>query len=229
MIEITTSAPRRTGRRAASPRSPTPTTSAPTCRARLHRERDGAPAAGAPADRPVQRCGRPRARRLRTPLSPDDSFLDDPLRMLRAAGCRQFGLTPDPRFVDAIERLRHRLEIVSAERIRDELSKLLLLDDPTAGLWMLAETGLADEFLPELNAMRLEQDGPHPQGRARPHDRGDPQHPSRAGRAPRRAVPRRGQAEDAPFARRRGELPPPRGGRGADGGGAAARCAIRTT
>ena len=50
---------------------------------------------------------------------------------------------------------------MSAERIRDELSKLLLVDDPSAGLWFLAETGLADEFLPELNSMRLEQDPIH--------------------------------------------------------------------
>ena len=50
---------------------------------------------------------------------------------------------------------------MSAERIRDELSKLLLVDDPSAGLWFLAETGLSDEFLPELNAMRLEQDPIH--------------------------------------------------------------------
>ena len=48
-------------------------------------------------------------------------------------------------------------ERVSAERIRDELSKLLMADDPSAGLWFLAETGLSDEFLPELNSMRLEQ------------------------------------------------------------------------
>ena len=54
-----------------------------------------------------------------------------------------------------------RLEIVSAERIRDELSKLLLVDDPSAGLWFLVETGLSDEFLPELRAMRLEQDPLH--------------------------------------------------------------------
>ena len=57
--------------------------------------------------------------------------------------------------------LRPRLEIVSAERIRDELSKLLLVDDPSAGLWFLVETGLSDEFLPELRAMRLEQDPLH--------------------------------------------------------------------
>jgi poly(A) polymerase len=102
------------------------------------------------------------ARRLRTPLAPEVSFLDDPLRMLRAARfVAQFGLVPEPEVLRAIETLRHRLEIVSAERIRDELSKLLLADDPSAGLWLLAETGLSDEFLPELNTMRLEQDPIH--------------------------------------------------------------------
>jgi poly(A) polymerase len=102
------------------------------------------------------------ARRLRTPLSPAESFLDDPLRMLRAARfVAGFELVPDDDLVAAIEEHRHRLEIVSAERIRDELSKLLLVDDPSAGLWLLAETRLADEFLPELNSMRLEQDPLH--------------------------------------------------------------------
>ncbi len=102
------------------------------------------------------------ARRLRTPRSADESFLDDPLRMLRAARfVAQFDLVPDDDVVGAMERLRHRLEIVSAERIRDELNKLLLATDPSAGLWLLARTGVADEFLPELNAMRLEQDPLH--------------------------------------------------------------------
>jgi poly(A) polymerase len=102
------------------------------------------------------------ARQLRTPLAPEVSFLDDPLRMLRAARfIAQFGLAPDPALSGAVVELRHRLEIVSAERIRDELSKLLLVDDPTTGLWFLAETGLSDEFLPELNQMRLEQDPIH--------------------------------------------------------------------
>jgi poly(A) polymerase len=102
------------------------------------------------------------ARRLRTPLTAEASFLDDPLRMLRAARfIAQFGLAPEPELTAAVVALRHRLEIVSAERIRDELSKLLLVDDPSAGLWFLVETGLADEFLPELGAMRLEQDPVH--------------------------------------------------------------------
>jgi len=99
---------------------------------------------------------------LRTPLAPEVSFEDDPLRMLRAARfVSQLGVTPTPELVASIVELRHRLEIVSAERIRDELSKLLLTEDPTAGLWLLCETQLADEFLPELNAMRLEQDPIH--------------------------------------------------------------------
>jgi len=102
------------------------------------------------------------ARRLRTPLEPDVSFLDDPLRMLRAARfVADLDLVPDRELVDAVERLRTRLEIVSAERIRDELTKLMLVDDPTAGLWFLVDTGLSDEFLPELRAMRLEQDPVH--------------------------------------------------------------------
>ncbi|MGH9026324.1 MAG: CCA tRNA nucleotidyltransferase, partial [Acidimicrobiia bacterium] len=102
------------------------------------------------------------ARRLRTPLEPEISFGDDPLRMMRAARfIAGFGLEPEPDLVAAVEGMRGRLEIVSAERRRDELSKLLIVEDPTAGLWFLCRTGLADEFLPELNAMRLEQDPIH--------------------------------------------------------------------
>jgi len=102
------------------------------------------------------------ARRLRTPLAPEVSFLDDPLRMLRAARfVAAFRLAPDRGVVEAIEEMHGRLEIVSAERIRDELNKLLGVEDPSAGLWLLTRTGLADEFLPELNAMQLEQDPIH--------------------------------------------------------------------
>jgi poly(A) polymerase len=102
------------------------------------------------------------ARRLRTPLSPEVSFDDDPLRMLRAARfVATLGFEPAPEVVAAIADMRARLSIVSAERVRDELSKLLLADDPSPGLWLIARTRLADEFLPELNAMQLEQDPIH--------------------------------------------------------------------
>jgi poly(A) polymerase len=102
------------------------------------------------------------ARRLRTPLAPDESFSDDPLRMLRAARfIAGYGLQPDPALLDAVERLRGRLSIVSAERIRDELSKLLVVEDPSPGLWFVADTELSEEFLPELRAMRVEQDPIH--------------------------------------------------------------------
>jgi len=102
------------------------------------------------------------AKRLDTPLDPEIAFSDDPLRMLRAARfISQLGVTPTPRVVEAIERMRERLRIVSAERIRDELDKLLLGESPGAGLASLVETGLAEEFLPELPALQLEQDPVH--------------------------------------------------------------------
>ena len=102
------------------------------------------------------------AQRLRTPLSPEESFTDDPLRMLRAARFLSgYGLQPDDALVEAVTRLHGRLEIVSAERIRDELDKLLVVDSPADGLWFLTNTGLADEFLPELPALGLEQDPIH--------------------------------------------------------------------
>ena len=102
------------------------------------------------------------AKRLRTPLTPTESFSDDPLRMLRAARfIAGYDLVPDAALVEAVVALRHRLEIVSAERIRDELDKLIQLERPGAGLWFAVDTGLAEEFLPELPAMRLEQDPIH--------------------------------------------------------------------
>jgi len=100
--------------------------------------------------------------RLRTPLSPDESFTDDPLRMLRAARFLSgYSLKPDADLVDAVHRLHGRLEIVSAERIRDELDKLMVVPNPSDGLWFLTATGLAGEFLPELPALGLEQDPIH--------------------------------------------------------------------
>jgi poly(A) polymerase len=111
---------------------------------------------------PFDGAGDLAAARLRTPLSPEESFADDPLRMLRAARfIAGYGLEPVPELTAAVRRMRHRLAIVSAERIRDELDKLLVVPDPTAGLWFLVDTGLMEEFLPEVPAMRLEQDPIH--------------------------------------------------------------------
>ncbi len=102
------------------------------------------------------------AGRLRTPLDPEVSFGDDPLRMLRAARfAARFSLTPDPDLVAAIGRMHGRLAVISAERIRDELDKMMMLDVPSEALWFVVRTGLADEFLPELPALSLEQDPIH--------------------------------------------------------------------
>ncbi len=102
------------------------------------------------------------ATRLRTPLAPEESFSDDPLRMLRAARfVAGYELEPEPELVAAVKTLRGRLEIVSAERIRDELDKLMVVERPGPGLWFLVNTGLAEEFLPELPALALEQDPIH--------------------------------------------------------------------
>ena len=99
---------------------------------------------------------------LRTPLSPEESFSDDPLRMLRAARfIAGLNLVPDQGLVDAVKSMAQRLEIVSRERIRHELDRLITLDHPTAGLWFLVDTGLAQQFFPELPAMSLEQDPIH--------------------------------------------------------------------
>lgn len=102
------------------------------------------------------------ARRLRTPLDPTASFSDDPLRMLRAARfLAGYALEPSEELVAAVEALRDRLAIVSAERIRDELNRLIVLPDPEAGLWFVVKSGLAGVFLPEIPALALEQDTIH--------------------------------------------------------------------
>ena len=99
---------------------------------------------------------------LRTPLAPEISFDDDPLRMLRAARfIARFDMKPVPELVDAVVDRRDRLEIVSAERIRDEFDKLMVLEHPAAGLWFCVDTGLAEHFLPELPGLRLEHDPIH--------------------------------------------------------------------
>jgi poly(A) polymerase len=101
-------------------------------------------------------------KRLRTPLAPEESFGDDPLRMLRAARfIAGYDLVPDDDLVAAVRSMASRLEIVSAERIRDELDKLIVVDDPSSGLFFVVDTGLADQFFPELPGMSLEQDPIH--------------------------------------------------------------------
>jgi poly(A) polymerase len=102
------------------------------------------------------------AARLRTPLDPEVSFGDDPLRMLRAARfIARFSLKPDPALEAAVEAMHDRLSIVSRERIRDELDKIVMVDVPSDALWFVVRTGLAADFLPELPGLALEQDPIH--------------------------------------------------------------------
>lgn len=99
---------------------------------------------------------------LRTPGRPEDSFGDDPLRMMRAARfVAQLGFTVAPDVVHAMRAMAERIEIVSAERVRDELVKLILAPSPRLGLAVLVQAGLADRVLPELPALRLERDEHH--------------------------------------------------------------------
>ena len=99
---------------------------------------------------------------LRTPGRPEDSFSDDPLRMMRAARfAAQLGFTVDPAVVEAMRSMAGRIEIISAERVRDELVKLVCAPYPRLGLTLLVETGLADLVLPELPALALERDEHH--------------------------------------------------------------------
>ena len=155
---------------------------------------------------------------LRTPLAPEESFGDDPLRMLRAARfLTRYRLEPEPALVHAVESMGERLSIVSAERIRDELCRLVVLDDPSPGLWFLADTGLAAQFLPELTAMQLEQDPIHRHKDVLAHTIAVVANTEPGpGPAPRRPVPRHRQAGDPGDRAQRGQLPPPRGGRRPD-------------
>jgi poly(A) polymerase len=102
------------------------------------------------------------ARILRTPGRPADSFADDPLRMLRAARfTAQLGFSVAPEVSAAISAMVERIGIVSAERVRDELVKLVESAEPRRGLALLVDTGLASHVLPELPALRLERDEHH--------------------------------------------------------------------
>jgi poly(A) polymerase len=99
------------------------------------------------------------SRVLRTPGTPEDSFSDDPLRMMRAARfAAQLGFEVDPAVQAAMRDMAERITIVSAERVRDELVKLVCAPYPRRGLTLLVETGLAAHVLPELPALALERD-----------------------------------------------------------------------
>lgn len=99
---------------------------------------------------------------IRTPREADLSFSDDPLRMMRAARfASQLGFTPVVDVVISATEMADRIAIVSAERIRDEFSKLLIGADPVLGLEILDGTGLTEHFLPELPALQLEIDEHH--------------------------------------------------------------------
>ena len=103
-----------------------------------------------------------KAKLLQTPIDPDDSFSDDPLRMLRAFRfASQLNFKIAPEVMASIERLKDQLENISAERIRDELAKLLVGKAPARALTLADQTGLTDLFLPELSTLKLEQDPVH--------------------------------------------------------------------
>ena len=99
---------------------------------------------------------------IRTPGTPEDSFSDDPLRMMRAARfASQLNFDVAPEVQAAMSAMAGRIEIISAERVKDELSKLLLADSPRRGLLLLVESGIADFVLPELPKLQLEIDEHH--------------------------------------------------------------------
>ena len=99
---------------------------------------------------------------IRTPGKPEDSFSDDPLRMMRAARfMSQLDFMVDPNVITAMKNMASRLEIISAERIRDEFIKTIMGQKPRLGITLLVETGLADIFLPEVPKLKLEIDEHH--------------------------------------------------------------------
>ncbi|MCX6403793.1 MAG: CCA tRNA nucleotidyltransferase [Actinobacteria bacterium] len=99
---------------------------------------------------------------LRTPGTPENSFSDDPLRMMRAARfAAQLGFDVDPAIIAAIKAMAARIEIISAERVRDEFTKLIMSENPRIGISLLVETGLADYVLPEIPKLKLEIDEHH--------------------------------------------------------------------
>jgi poly(A) polymerase len=99
---------------------------------------------------------------IKTPGKPEDSFSDDPLRMMRAARfMSQLNFTIDQSVLDAIKSMASRLSIISSERIRDEFIKIIMSDQPRLGITLLVECGLAEIFMPEIPMLKLEIDEHH--------------------------------------------------------------------
>jgi poly(A) polymerase len=99
---------------------------------------------------------------LRTPIEPDISFSDDPLRMLRAARfVAKYNMNPDSELIKSIKSLKERIKIVSKERVRDEFDKIMLVEKPSLGLSYLIDTGLMELIIPEIPALSLTQDPVH--------------------------------------------------------------------
>ncbi len=157
-------------------------------------------------------------RRLRTPATPQESFADDPLRMMRAARfAAQLGFTVAPEVAVAMRERADTIAMVSAERVRDELTKLLLAPAPRAGLTLLVDTGLADVFLPELPALRLEVDEHHRHKDVYEHSL----------IVLEQAIALEGRVPvGVPGDRAAGDLPDPAAGEGSRGAGAAAYGAV---
>jgi len=99
---------------------------------------------------------------IKTPGKPEDSFSDDPLRMMRAARfMSQLNFTIDQSVLNAIKSMANRLSIISSERIRDEFIKIIMSDQPRLGITLLVECGLAEIFMPEIPMLKLEIDEHH--------------------------------------------------------------------
>ena len=172
-----------------------------------------------------------RRRVLDTPAAPEVSFGDDPLRMLRAARfISQLGFSVAPRVRAAIEKMAPQLGRITAERVAAELDKLILGDDPVAGIEVMVDTGMGDVVLPEVGAMRLAIDEHHQHKDVYRHsltvlrqaigleDEGPGPGAAVGGAAARHRQAGHPQAR----AGRRGELSSPRGRRSEDGAQAAA-------
>ena len=146
---------------------------------------------------------------LRTPVNPRQSFDDDPLRMMRAVRfVAQLGFRIEPETAEALSDMVERIDIVSAERVRDELTKLLLSDRPRAGIEALVDSGLADIVFPEIPALQLEIDEHHRHKDVFEHTMIVVDRAVALETGPDGPVPAPDQAEDPTFRTgRQGELP----------------------